>query len=286
MKKYFKIIIGLLFITSFTFAFKMPSIYPWNANLSGYYTFGDYSNGSIYSSQAVYFSMDRRLKERFIVAFEQMKIKTNGAPDYIQYNVLARDMFWIKPYLQIGGMFGKITSPTLDHGWIVGAQISGNTKWFGYGFSTTQSDYDSHISHEGGVSDYFYPDSLDYYTDFIVYQKDYSILRSIKNHTFQFLYSTQDIEENSHAFYSAFWTYTPHDYFVITAGYGQGESRFSVNPYSLLINNNPSLLENFYSLKNSLRVHTNWTINLVYSLHNYENSLNIEYYAIGIQGRF
>jgi len=256
------------------------SIYPWNAGLSVYGTSGQYSTGEEYVSKAVYFSMDRRLKDGFTVGYEDLTI-TTASTTYRQYNTLARDVFWIKPQLRFGGIIGHITTNQTDDGWLWGTQVEGDLPWFGYALGYTYSDYQNWQP--------LFTD-LNNVADIFVEQWDLSLSRWFGKHVFRTGMMYQTMDSLTYTTFSGSWVYQPTKSFFLAATYSLGESRYSIDPYTLILDNNPDILKRMFSFRAGYRFTANWSLTIVASRHNYSRikdpDYRADYIAFGVQVRY
>lgn len=256
------------------------SIYPWNAGISLFGTTGQYSTGEDYSSKAVYFSMDRRLKDGFTVGYEDLSITTDSTT-YRQYNTLARDIFWIKPQIRFGGIVGHIVTNLTDDGWLWGTQIEGDLPWFGYALGYTHSDYQNWQPLFGNIQNT---------TEILIEQWDFSLSRRVSKNVFRLGLTQQSMGPDRYRTISTAWLFQPYPSTFITLHYAFGESRYAVDPYALLLDNNPDVLNRVVSLRAGYRITPNWSVNAVYSNHRYtgvtDEPYRVKYFAVGIQVRY
>jgi hypothetical protein len=255
------------------------TLYPWNIGVSVYQTMGDYSTGESYRSRAVYLAMDRRMKDGFVVGYEDLRIGTDTTT-YRQYNVLARDVYWILPELRVGGVVGHLETNLTDDGWLWGAQAEGDLPWLGYAVGYIHSDYQNW---QPVFTD------LQNTTEITIDQWDLSLSRRLRNHIFRVGLLKQRMDRQRYTLWSGQWTWQPVEALILSAAYASGESRYSVDPYLLLLDNNPDVLERVVNLRAAYRLTPNWTAMVVLSQHHYRRlettSYQVKYLAVGIQLR-
>ncbi|NOZ03278.1 MAG: hypothetical protein GXO92_01525 [FCB group bacterium] len=256
------------------------SIYPWNAGVTLFGTTGQYSTGEDYLSKAVYFAMDRRLKDGFTVGYEDISIR-NDSTTYRQYNTLARDIFWIKPQLRFGGIVGHIATNVTDDGWLWGTQIEGDLPWFGYALGYTHSDYQN-----------WQPlfNNFQNTTEILIEQWDFSLSRRVRKSVFRVGLTQQSLDSDRYQTISGAWLFQPYRSTLISLNYAFGESRYAVDPYALLLDNNPDILNRVVNFRVGYRITPNWSVSAVYSDHLYTGATNkayrVRYFAAGIQVRY
>ncbi len=308
------VVIAFLSVAFTQSTMSLDALYPWNLGTSAYYTYGKYSDGKQYRSYAGYVSMDRRWRDRFAISYEDLKVTTDSTV-YRQYNVLGRDFFWIKTGFRIGGIVGFFDSnigldtmfvnslsqekqtETHLNGWIAGTQITGDLRRFGYAVSYIHSEY-FNVEHVTDIRNYperFSLNDTTYYYDEIseIFVNQYTgiIGKKFGDHIFRLGGMVQQV--NDDYMYSAIgtWLWQPTDPLSISASLNIGESRFSVDPYALVINNNPDVLRDLSNINITYRINTNWHLIGVYSFHRYETleddkPYHSNFFTIGFQGRF
>jgi len=251
------------------------SLYPWNIGGSVYGTLGNYSDGREYLSKAVYVSMDRRGKDGFVIGYEDLEI-SNENENYHQYNLVVRDIFWIKSSLRFVGIVGHLTASDSDDGWLWGTYAEGDLPWFGYSIGYIHSDYHTWSSFKEA-----YPNR----EEVNISQWDASLSKLIGDNVIRFGFLQQDIGSETNRSLFSNWTYFPSKSFSMIFSYVHGKSRYSIDPDYLTINNNPDILKNLIGLRILYRFTPNWSINGIYSHHIYDE-YTINYIGFGIQARF
>ena len=252
------------------------SIYPWNIGASAYYTFGDYSNGNQSESTAIYWSMDERQKNGFVLGYEELIISSDNE-DYEQYNLLTKDVFWIKNQFRLVGLGGRMTSNTSDNGWFLGGMVEGDLKWFGYSFGLVQSNFQQwHL-----LSDF-----IAEWDDVNINQYNGVLSRRIGPITFSVGHQYQKFQKETYTTNSFALSGYFFEKYGITLRGSFGESRYSIDPYYLILNNNPEVLKKNLFGRLDYRISPNWYIHAVFSHHEYEAKQSINYSSLGIQCRF
>ncbi len=327
-------LISIFFVNDPTSAGPISSfLYPWNLTVGGYYTHGEYSSGAQYQSKMGYLSMDKRWKDRFTLSIESVEI-TSDSSSYSQTNIFAKDHFWINSKINIGGIVGIVFTPTNEksyesyespnptwhittstdeqnyqQGFITGMMISGDLSWVGYSTSilrfqfndyydwtkTTISQIDSTILNPGSIDTTVTTSS--FYHGINASQITYSISKQLRNHSFTLGQMLQKIEDDSNFMTTGIWNWKPIENLDIGITLSKGQSRYSIDPYVMIINNNPDWLVSLSNVNISFRLLTNWMITGVWSKHRYrqeyadDEGMNIPHYfvdyiGIGLQGRF
>jgi len=193
-------------------------------------------------------------------------------------------------------------SNTHLNGWIAGTQITGDLKWFGYAISYIHSEYfniehksDAYFYEEPFLENWFLYNDTTYYYDNIneTYVNQYTgiISRQLGNHLFRAGGMLQYVNDSPMVSAIGTWIWQPLDPLSISTSLMIGESRYSVNPYALLINNNPDVLQDLSNIHITYKLNTNWHLIGVYSFHRYETIVDRKpyhsnFFTIGIQGRF
>ena len=218
------------------------SLYPWNLGVGGNYTVGNYSNDRNYRSERIALSLDRRNQDLFVVTYEHLKIDDNFGR-YAQDNVLIRGSFWIKPEFRLGSIAGIVQSNSIEEGWLIGAQVEGDVPWFGY-----SADY-TFMEFQGWEPLPLYWDI----TEYPITQWSFGLSRGLGPILFRVVGWTQNTVN--------------HDYFKITGKsslaigyhlsmtiYGEwGKSRYALDPYLLVLDNNPDILKHTLGFYTSFR---------------------------------
>ncbi|MFQ6677968.1 MAG: hypothetical protein ACE5D0_06560 [Fidelibacterota bacterium] len=252
------------------------SLYPWNIGASSFYTAGEYSNGSQSISKTVFWSMDERKKNGFVLGYEELIISSDNG-DYEQYNLLTKDMFWIKKQLRLGGLAGRMTSNNTDNGWFLGGLVEGDFKWFGYSFGLIQSNFQQW---------HLFSNQLAEWDNVNIKQYSGVISRRIRSITIFAGAQYQEFQEETYITNSISLSGFFYGKFGLTVSGSFGESRYSFDPYLLILNNNPEILKKNLSAKLLYRINPNWYIHGAFALHEYEYEQSINYSSIGIQCRF
>ncbi len=307
--------------TPITFGQMPINLYPWNITSSVFYTAGQYSTGTDYRSVAGYFSMDRKWQDRFTVSLEQITI-TDPTAEYRQQNILGRDFFYIRPWLVLGGIAGwfqvdplKEDLPDEDFylsgstnpdgtnfrsvyyensGWITGFQITGDLPRFGYAVSYIASWYDfieryeNHVVFFNDMPDLTFRTRSLYPLDFD--QLSLTFSRMVGKHIFRLGGTLQNFTDTRYQSVHGIWEWSPVENVYSTLSMGAGDSRYTVEPFALLINNNPDILKGYLSWNLTVRASTHWYLVGSVSTHRYKQTEGItyhaEYAALGIRFRF
>ena len=241
------------------------SLYPWNLGIGGDYTVGSYSNDRTYRSGKVTMSLDRRNQDVFVAAYEHLKIDDNFGV-YTQDNVLIRGSFWIKPELRLGSIAGIMQSNSIEEGWLIGAQIEGDVPWLGY-----SADY-TFMEFQGWEPLPLYSDI----TEYPITQWSLGLSRKIGPAVLRVIGSTQNTMN--------------HNYFKIAAksklaiGYHlammlyveSGESRYSLDPYLLVLDNNPDILKRTLGFYMSFRFTPNISLSFEANRKHYSPAFRFE----------
>ncbi len=277
LSKYLFLLLLLNTLNSDLFSQSKYSIYPWNIGSSVYYTVGDYSNGTQSVSKSVYWSMDERKKTSFVVGYEELVISNDATGEYKQYNLLTKDVFWFKNQLRFVGLGGRITSNYEDNGWFLGGMAEGDLKWFGYSFGLIQSNFQQWraFSNLG-----FEWENVD------IHQFNGVLSRRIGSVTFYVGEQYQEFQNDIYRTHSISLSGYFFEKIGITMSGSFGESRYSIDPYSLILNNNPEILTKNISGKLTYRINPNWYIHAVFAQHKYDTNQSINYSSVGIQCRF
>ncbi|MBC8196939.1 MAG: hypothetical protein H8E60_03535 [Candidatus Marinimicrobia bacterium] len=253
------------------------SIYPWNLTTSTYLTQGEYSNGNTSISKSGYISMDRRGKDGFIIGYRDLLVKTENG-DYRQFNWMARDIFWIKPSIRLAGIAGHIETNNKDYAWISGVQIEGDLPWFGYSHSYIRSDYQN----------YQFTNEYSYNKEWVkneVEQIDFHLSKKFKYFTTRIGLIRQQIESINYYITQLSISGKIKKKLSYSLLFSQGENKYAIDPYLLIINNNPEILTQSMSIKGSYKINPNLYISGVWTIQSYEN-FEVDYLSIGITGRY
>ncbi|MBT3300221.1 MAG: hypothetical protein HOB40_01855 [Candidatus Marinimicrobia bacterium] len=258
------------------------SIYPWNMSVTGYATSGQYSDEGSSFSQAGYISMDRRSKDGFVLAYEDLTIEKDGET-YRQFNWMGRDAFWIKPSLRFVGIVGHLESPSenesligSDDAWLAGGRIEGDLKWFGYSTGFIRSDYQI-----------WFPWSLreDVWYNLLIDQFDLQLSRKIGPVVMRIGLTQEKIDDKNYTTNSMLVSGRFREKCTASFSFSQGESLYAVDPYLLIINNNAEILNQTMALRGTYKVSPNFYISGVWTQHKYV-PFDIRYLSIGLTGRF
>ncbi len=252
------------------------SLYPWNMGASSYYTTGDYSNGKQSVSKTIYWSMDERQKNGFVLGYEELIISSDNG-DYEQYNLLTKDMFWIKKQLRLGGLAGRMTSNDTDNGWFLGGMVEGDLKWFGYSFGLIQSNFQQW---------HLFSDQLAEWDNVHIKQVNSVLSRRVGRITIFLGQQYQEFQDETYTTNSFSLSGYFYEKLGLTISGSFGESRYSIDPYLLILNNNPEILKKNLSGKLVYRINPNWYIHGSFAFHEYESEQSINYSSFGIQCRF
>ncbi|KPL07446.1 hypothetical protein AMJ86_04485 [bacterium SM23_57] len=258
------------------------SLYPWNLGVGGYYTVGEYSTARTYRSQKAMISMDRRSKDLFVLDYEHLSIE-DDLSTYKQDNVLIRNLFWIKPEFRIGNIAGYIQSNSTEEGWLLGAQLEGDLPWFGYSMAYSYSEFQGW-------------ESMSTYWDITTYPiTQWSV--GISKKLGPVIVRTQAVTQNTWGV--NYWKCSGKVIAnllknIYVTLYGEtGESRYALDPYLLVLDNNPDILHQSYGLYAVYQVHTNISLSCEalrkeYSpIFEYTGSTDyhVQYLVFGIQLR-
>ncbi|NOZ08315.1 MAG: hypothetical protein GXO91_05505 [FCB group bacterium] len=294
-----------------------PNLYPWNVTLGTYYTSGDYSSGGSYSSKAFYYSMDKRLKDRFTISIEDITI-TDGPVNYRQMNYFGRDNFFISSGLSIGGIIGRfqadrslITDTTLavnyadtgilhrqvrldPSGWVTGLQATGEVYKLGYSLSFIHSLYQDIYAYE---DEYQYETISDTTLVYAYHQEEsfdqltLTVSKQLGKHIFRGGWMTQNFSHTTYHTASGLWEWAMTKTLYSTLYFQMGKARYTVDPAILLLDNNPDILRDIVSFRTAWRATPHWTLTGVFSNHGYDSvttevSYHVNYWALGLQFRF
>lgn len=253
------------------------SIYPWNLTTSTYLTQGEYSNGNTSISKSGYISMDRRGKDGFVIGYEDLLLKIDSV-EYRQFNWMARDIFWIKPSIRLAGIAGHIETNNKDYAWISGVQIEGDLPWFGYSHSYIRSDYQNF--------QYINPYTLDEsWIQNKIDQIDFHLSKKFKYFTTRIGLIRQQIEGINYSTTQLSLSGAIMKKLTYSLLFSQGENVYAIDPYLLIINNNPEILTQSISIKSSYKINPNLYLSGVWTTQSYKN-FEVDYLSIGITGRF
>ncbi len=321
MTNHIKLLSLILVVSGFLSGADHPPIqinlYPWNVSLSTYHTEGKYSSSGDYISNAFYFSMDKRNKDRFTVSIEDITI-SDGLYQYKQTNLFGRDNFYINSGLSIGGILGRFnaeSSVILDttesvsypgsgtlhrvvrsepSGWVTGFQIMGDLPWFGYSVSYLNSKYVDVFDYVDQYEYNSYPDTTLSYSFYEQENFDqFNLLLSKRwgEHIFRMGMIQHQFPHDTYFSTSINWDWTVTESITTSVYYSKGEGRYTVDPSLLLLDNNPDILTDVLNLRTAWRMTTHWTLTGIVSNHRYDSNQTSElyyvnYWAIGLQLRF
>lgn len=250
------------------------TIYPWNIGGSIYNTTGTYTDGGSSVSKAGYFSMDRRSKDGFVIGYEDLLIEKDN-DTYRQFNWMGRDVFWIKPSLRFIGLVGHLSSSNSDDAWIAGVQAEGDLPWLGYSFGFIRSDYQL-----------WNPYALfDTWENLLIDQYDFHLSRKLGPVVARLGTMNQKVDDNNYSMIQLTITGNIIDKITGSVSYSSGESLYAVDPYLLVINNNPEILNESMAIRSTYKLNPNFYISGIWTQHKYD-LYNIQYLSVGLTGRF
>ncbi len=262
--------------------FSWLSLYPWNVGVSTYFTQGNYTDGRKYVSQAGYFSMDRRLKDGFTLGYEEITIKDSSYV-YQQYNTVARSVFWIKPQLRLGATMARVVDSIGGKSWFWSGQIEGDWPWFGYALAYTYSDFQAATAIYGSASRF----------NTAVRQWDLILSRQVEGHVFHVGTVLQKLGSQRYNRWLVSWTYTFPDKSGLTAAYSGGTSRFQLDPFTLILDNNWDEINDTFVFEGWYRVSPHFTLIGSYAQRAYTTvltgtpeSFKVRYLVAGLAIRY
>jgi len=285
--------------------------------LAAYHTTGQYSSGGSYKSDAFYYSMDKRLKDRFTISIENIII-TDSLVNYRQTNYFGRDNFFISSGFRLGGIIGRfhagktmITDTTfavtypdmgtlhrqvqlIPSGWVTGLQAMGDVYKFGYSLLFIHSLYQNVYEYK---DEYQYNTASDtslvykYEEDEKFNQIALTLSKQLGKHIFRGGWITQTFPQATYQSASIVWEWAVTKTLYSTIYFQKGKARFMVDPVILLLDNNPDILRNIFNLRAAWRFNPHWTVTGVFSTNSYHSggmadTYHINYWALGLQLRF
>ncbi len=286
-------------------------------SLAAYHTSGEYSSGGSYNSNALYYAMDKRLKDRFTISIEDITI-TEGPVSYRQTNYFGRDNFFISSSLSLGGIIGRfladnslISDTTMavnyadtgvlhrqirlnPSGWVSGLQALGEIYNFGYSLSFIHSMYQDVYAYK---DEYLYDTIADttlvyaYHEEKSFDQLTLTLSKRLGKHIFRCGGMTQNFPRTTYQSASVIWEWAAMKTLYSTLYFQLGKARYTVDPVILLLDNNPDILSNLLSLRVAWRIAPHWTFTGVFSNHGYDSvaaakTYHVNYWALGLQLRF
>ena len=263
-------------------AISLLFLYPWNINTGVNYTIGDYSTNRTYRSEKVVVSLDRRGRDTYVASYEHLTIE-DDIGTYKQDNVLLRSSLWLRNEARIGMLGGYIQSNSIEEGWLLGAQIEGDLPWFGYSVDYTYEQFRRW--------------DLTYYwivSDFPISQWNFGLSRKIGILHVRAEALTQNSQSTENLRWLAKATIDPGIDLAVTLYGSTGESRYAVDPYLLLIDNNPDILNQSYGVYTTYRLTPNFTLSCEALRKEYSprydfigiTDYHVGYLGFGIQTRF
>jgi hypothetical protein len=225
------------------------ALYPWNLGVSGYYTIGEYSIDRTYRSEQAIVSLDRRGKDALILGYEHLAIKDDFGT-YKQDNILFRNVLWLQSKFRLGSIAGLVLSNSVDEGLLLGGQLEGDLPWLGYSLDYTylefqgwelQSPFWVTIEHpivQGGVG----------------------ISKKISRLIVRAHIVGQRTGGNGYLLSSAKIVCDVGKDLFITVHGSIGESRYAIEPYLLVVDNNPDILKLSFGVHTFYRVTPNVSI--------------------------
>jgi len=225
------------------------SLYPWNLGISGIYTLGDYSMDRFYRSEKVFVSMDRRRHDMIVAGYEHLTI-ADDLGIYRQDNLLFRGVFWLRPEFRLGSVAGVSQSNSVNEGWLIGAQAEGDLPWFGY-----SADY-TFLEFQG-----WQPQQNDWIvSEFPITQWTFGISQAYGPILLREVVSAQSTRGNDYLKVTGKIACRIGDRLVGTLYGESGESRYALDPYLLVLDNNPDILNLSFGLHVSYQVVRNLSV--------------------------
>jgi hypothetical protein len=263
-------------------ALSLISLYPWNFGVSGYLTLGKYSTNRNYQSKQVVVYIDRRGKDLLLLNYEHLNIK-DDLGDFKQENIIFRNVLWFRPELRMGSIAGLVHSNSIDKGWIIGCQGEGDLPWLGYSIDYTYLEF------QGWEPQPVVWNIIDY----PITQLGFGVSRKFYSFIFRFHSTKQHISGNDYFLFSSRIICGLIKDFTFALRGSVGKSRYALDPYLLIMDNNPDILKQLYGIYIGYQVTPNISISgealrkeysPAFNLQNY-NAYHVKYIVFGIQLR-
>jgi len=225
------------------------SLYPWNLGISGIYTLGDYSTDRHYGSEKVFVSVDRRRKDMLVAGYEHLTI-TDDFGTYRQDNLLFRGVFWLRPEFRLGSVAGISQSNSVSEGWLIGAQVEGDLPWLGYSVDYTYLEFQG------------WEPQPDYWviTEFPITQWTFGISQEYGPMLVREVASAQRTMGNDYLKVTGKVSCRLGDRIIATVYGESGESRYALDPYLLVLDNNPDILKLSFGLHVLFQISRNFSV--------------------------
>ena len=249
-------------------ALSFLTLYPWNLGVSGYFTLGDYSTDRSYQSKQVVASLDRRGKDVLLLNYENLDIK-DDIGSFTQENIIFRNVLWFRPELRLGSIAGLVQSNSIDKGWMVGGQSEGDLPWLGYSLDYTYSEF------RGWEPQPVVWNIIDY----PITQLGFGVSKKLNLLIVRMHVVKQRVDGNDYFLFSGKITCDIWKDLSFALHGSMGESRYALDPYILVMENNPDILKQSYGIYASYQITPNISISGEALRKEYSPAFDLRWYT-------
>ncbi len=260
----------------------LVSIYPWNIGVTGYAVSADYTNENTYWATSEYISFDRKHKDLIVLGYDYEEIDF-GDGLRVMRTLSGRGSWWASSVFRPSASFSYTISGRHEGAWLGGIQAEGDFSWIGYSASYTRKTWELQGQENEG---YGWDEQVEQYGIFLH--------RYLGPHRVDAGYKTQRIGDNWYSL-TVFSIYYRINYHLSFAGeHGFGNGRYMMDPFLLVFDTNPDILEQYFKARLTYRLSANYSVIGSYTRKDFTPAFSrnlywdygVQFYSLGVQARF
>ncbi len=215
------------------------SLYPWNFNAGGYYTFATFRDNLVYHGQTAVVSLDRKNKDLLLARYEHFLITGDG-PDYEQQNLIVRGVWWADSRVRPGVFAWKPFNKFKADEYYVGGTLEGDFGAIGYKLAMVHKHVNATVSQ--GRSRGFRGFNQDQESQ----QYDVAAHRWFGPHRIQTGVTVVDVEGTQYTLYRFATLSKVSRRVTLFLEYATGQSMYYVEPFDAAVHDSQDILNAQY----------------------------------------